>query len=303
MPEAAAAWTPWAPAACRPSFSEAGFKETIDGGQMFRWNWVAEGSYWQGVWGSNLARLRLLHDGQVEWSVPVGNATDQPASLFKLIGLDRNYAELFDTLPWRSDPVLASAMEQYRGLRMVHQPLGEALLGFLCSSMKRIPQIKEVMELLAARFGAEIAFGIKALPDWDTLAKISEAELRQCKLGYRARYIHQTARWLQSHPGFLDEIAGMPYLPARSALTQLPGVGVKIADCVLLYGGGKLESFPVDTWIIKAMADFYGLSGWTPEQIAHFGRVHFGSLAGLAQQYLFAFARLRSKQVLQSEQR
>lgn len=82
-----------------------------------------------------------------------------------------------------------------------------------------------------------------------------------------------------------------PYAEAKARLLELPGVGEKVADCVLLFGAGRLESFPVDTWIIKAMERRYGLAGWKPAQIAHFGRVHFGAQAGLAQQYLFAFER------------
>ena len=74
-------------------------------------------------------------------------------------------------------------------------------------------------------------------------------------------------------------------------MCELPGVGEKIADCVLLFAAGRLEAFPVDVWIFKAMAQRYGLAGWKPAQIAHFGRTHFGPLAGLAQQYLFAWER------------
>jgi len=76
---------------------------------------------------------------------------------------------------------------------------------------------------------------------------------------------------------------------------ELPGVGAKVADCVLLFGAGKLEAFPVDTWILKAMAKRYDLTGWKPDQITHFGRQHFGPLAGLAQQYLFAYERAQAR--------
>lgn len=83
----------------------------------------------------------------------------------------------------------------------------------------------------------------------------------------------------------------MDYAEARARLALLPGVGEKIADCVLLFGAGRLEAFPVDVWILKTMAARYGLAGWRPAQLAQFGRVHFGPLAGLAQQFLFAYER------------
>lgn len=110
-------------------------------------------------------------------------------------------------------------------------------------------------------------------------------------MGFRARFIHQTAQFLTAHPGWLEATEVLPYAAAKERLLSLPGVGEKIADCVLLFGAGRLEAFPVDTWILQAMAARYGLSGWKPAQVAQFGRAHFGPLAGLAQQYLFAYER------------
>ena len=91
--------------------------------------------------------------------------------------------------------------------------------------------------------------------------------------------------------GWLEETEHLPYAEAKARLLELPGVGEKVADCVLLFGAGKLEAFPVDTWVLKSLARRYGLTGWKPAPVAHFGRTHFGPLAGLAQQYLFAWER------------
>ena len=122
-----------------------------------------------------------------------------------------------------------------------------------------------------------------------------EAELRACLLGFRASYIARTAQFLAAHPGWLEETGALPYLAAKTRLCSLPGVGEKVADCVLLFGAGKLEAFPVDVWILKTLARRYGLVGWRPAQLAQFGRAHFGPLAGLAQQYLFAWERRAGK--------
>ena len=118
-----------------------------------------------------------------------------------------------------------------------------------------------------------------------------ESALRACALGFRAGYVHRTARFLAARPGWLEATEAAPYPEAKARLLELPGVGEKVADCVLLFGAGRLEAFPVDVWIIKAMTRHYGLTGWKPAQVAHFGRTHFGPLAGLAQQYLFAWER------------
>ena len=280
---------PWVHIPCVPPFSHAGLRETIDGGQMFRWQAV-DVSCWQGIWDRFAARVRIAEGGAIEAAFPDGTAEEALPALLRLLGLDQDYVGAYDSLPWRSDRVLRSAMMQFGGLRVVNQPLGEALLGFICSSTKRIPQIKECMGLLAERFGSPVAGG-QALPTWPQLAAVDEADLRGCKLGYRARYVWQTAQFLAGDPGYLTAVEAMPYEGAHAALTRLPGVGAKVADCVLLYGTRSLQPFPVDTWIIQAMAHLYGLHGWPVDHVAQFGRTHFGEFSGLAQQFLFAYAR------------
>ncbi len=205
---------------------------------------------------------------------------------------DADLQNALQRLPLASDPVLQKALSKYPGLRLLRQPLEETLLCYLCSSTKRIPQIRACCEALAFQLGESLGAGWHALPSWQTLAQADEAALRACGLGYRARFVKATAASIAAEPHFFADLAEMPYAQALGALTALPGVGQKIADCTLLYSGHSLEAFPSDTWILKAMAGAYGLTGWKPEQVAHFGRVHFGRAAGLAQQYLFESARL-----------
>ena len=290
--------------------------ELVDGGQAFRWQREPHDT-WLGVWADNIVRLRLSQADELEWSAPVALAprvkTALPAYLF-----GHDTAAALAALPWRSDAHLARCLAAFPGLTILRQPFGETLLGFLCSATKQIVQIKQMVALLAERHGAPIlppplttkpicnllsdkyALGategkdvekIHRLPTWAELAQISETELRACLLGFRARYIHQTALFIAAHSGWLDETERLPYAEAKARLCELPGVGEKVADCVLLFGASRLEAFPVDTWIIKAMARRYALEGWSPAQVAHFGRVHFGANAGLAQQYLFAYER------------
>ena len=273
-----------------PAFSHAALCETLDGGQMFRFNLSTDG-VWTGVWGGHVAKVREEGQG-IEASFPAGREVEGLPALRHLLALDRPYGDYHAALPRRIDTVLDRAMVACEGLRIVNLPLGEALLCFLCSPMKRIPQIKQVLENIARDFGPELLPGIHALPTWAELANATEEDLRGCKLGYRAHSIAGTARMLAEKPNFLNEVAALPYAEARQKLTELPGVGGKIADCVLLYSGAAdLQPFPVDTWILKAMATLYGLDGWEPEQVGQFGRTHFGDLAGLAQQFLFVYAR------------
>jgi len=264
--------------------------EILDGGQAFRWQREASDT-WLGLWEGNVARVRYGAQGWLEWSAPEALVERVARTLPAYLAADCDFAALADALPWRSDPHLARCLEEFRGLRILRQPFGETLLGFLCSATKQIVQIKQMLALLAERHGTAIVPGFHRLPTWAELAGIPETELRQCRLGFRARFISDTARFLASHSGWLEETAQLPYGAAKARLGELPGVGGKIADCVLLFGAGRFEAFPVDTWILKALARHYGLAGWKPEQAAHFGRVHFGPGAGVAQQYLFAWER------------
>ena len=284
------AWSAWQPLAGLPPLSAAVLAESLDGGQAFRWQREPDGTF-LGLWADHLARVRLASDGRAEWSAPAALAARVAPALHTYLGLDRAFPDLVDALPWRSDPHLAACLAAFPGLRILRQPFGETLLGFLCSATKQIIQIKQMMALLAERHGAEILPGVHRLPTWPELAAVPEATLRACLLGFRARYIAQTAQFLAAHPGWLEETETLPYAAAKDRLCSLPGVGEKVADCVLLFGAGRLEAFPVDVWIIRTMERRYGLTGWKPAQIAHFGRAHFGALAGLAQQFLFSFER------------
>jgi N-glycosylase/DNA lyase len=301
----AAAWSDWRPyAGWSPSLDV--LAETLDGGQSFRWSSVSSpttaagdgGGHptWTGAWSTYLAQLRL-HGGKLEWRAAAG--TREP-DLRHYLGEAVDWPVLVDSLPWRSDAHLATALAAFPNLRILRQPFGETLLCFLCSATKQIVQIKQMTALLAQRHGRPLLVpcaqppapaATHALPTWPQLATTPEAELRSCLLGFRARFISETAKFLARHPGWLEETEHLPYAAAKERLLELPGVGEKVADCVLLFGAGRLEAFPVDTWVLKSLARRYGLTGWKPAQVAHFGRTHFGPLAGLAQQYLFAWER------------
>ncbi|MCF3652534.1 DNA-3-methyladenine glycosylase 2 [Synoicihabitans lomoniglobus] len=323
-------WTPWTPLDGAPTFPPAVLAEQLDGGQAFRWHRQPDDS-WQGQWSTHLARLRLapgragspsppLQSPQptdskaassptappstpltspqhLEWSAPIATAPTTEPALRHYLACDDTTAAI---LPTASDPHLATCVAAYPGLRILRQPFGETLLGFLCSATKQIVQIKQMIALLAERHGAPLPpaachlLGDKlprALPTWAQLATVTEADLRACQLGFRARYIKGTADMLAAEPDWLATTAQLPFTAAKTRLLSLPGVGEKIADCVLLFGLGHHAAFPVDTWMIKAMTRRYGLDGWSPAQVAHFGRVHYGPAAGLAQQYLFAWER------------
>jgi N-glycosylase/DNA lyase len=286
-------WSDWTdlPDSCRTD--PRTLAEILDGGQAFRWQAGETEGDWTGQWEQCLVRLRLNHNGRLQWRTPLVNGlplcTREQVETY--LGFDRDWEAIVDVLPCRSDPHLARCLRDFPGLRILGQPLSETLLGFLCSATKQIVQIKQMMALLARRHGVQFLPGVYRLPTWKEIAAASEKELRACLLGFRARYIHETAMFLTANPGWLEETGRADYPVAKERLCQLPGVGEKVADCVLLYGGGKLEAFPVDVWILRTLELRYGLNGWKPAQLASFGRIHFGRYAGVAQQFLFAWER------------
>ena len=286
-------WSPWRRLDLEHRFTAESLRETLDGGQAFRWRWLEEVQAWRGIFAEHAVELRLATStaaGPLEYRA-VTEPTAAHSALRQYLGMARELQGHLARLPLSSDPVLATAVASCPGLILLRQPFAETLLEFILSSTKQIPQIRQCCENLATRFGTPLAPGIHALPTWERLAATSEHELRACALGFRAAYVHETALYLAAHPGWLHHVETAPYAEAKTALCELPGVGEKVADCALLFGAGRLEAFPVDVWILRTLAEHYGLHGWRPAQLAHFGRVHFGPFAGLAQQYLFAAAR------------
>ncbi|MCH2387424.1 MAG: DNA-binding protein [Opitutales bacterium] len=282
-------WTDWTPLPLATPFTQEALRETLDGGQAFRWQFLEMESCWQGIWGRFVARVVLDQDERLLYRIPEELMPQAAEALKNYFLSDTNWGKIADRLPWRSDRELAQAIEAYSGLRLLNQPFPETLLGFLCSATKQIPQIKLLCHKLADSLGEEILpGGPLALPTWEKLAQTSEASLRSLGLGFRAKNIKKTADAIAKDPAVLLRIEHLPYHEAHAALLDFPGVGSKVADCALLFGARMYEAFPVDTWILKVLEKRYGLNDWKKVQLEAFGRIHFGPYAGYAQQYLFA---------------
>lgn len=267
--------------------------EILAGGQCFLWVRSEQDGSWVGVHEDRVYRLRITPSKLLDWKLLYGEPQGCSQAIRVLFAVETDFAKLTDSLPWRSDTVLEEAVRAFPGLRILAQPVGQTLLSFLLSPLKRIDQIRSGLLECARRFGNPLGGGFFSPPTWDRLARISETELRRCGIGYRAKSIHATALFLADHPEFLPNLSRLGTKEAREQLTTLPGVGRKIADCVLLFGLQRLEAFPVDTWISRELTSSYQLEGFNETQLQAFASAHFGRAAGFAQQFLFANARRR----------
>jgi len=262
---------------------------TLGSGQAFGWRCGDAG--WTGVVDGRWVRLRAA-PGQI------AAETAAPAAdwqwLRHYLQLDVNLPEVLAAFP-RDDPALQAAVRACAGLRLLRQEPWECLASFICSSSKQIAQIKQITALLSRRFGEPLPVPPGAEPAWSfpgyaRLAAVSETDLRECKLGFRAPYLRGTAQVLAAGEADLGRLSRLSLDEAREELLRLPGVGLKIADCVLLFAYGFPEAFPVDVWIMKALRrHYFPRRSVSPARLRRFIRAHFGPRAGYAQQYLFHY--------------
>jgi N-glycosylase/DNA lyase len=207
------------------------------------------------------------------------------------VDLDAIIATFPDDLPMRE------AVGACRGLRLLRQDPWECLASFICSSTKQIVQIRQIIARLCERFGDAVAVPMGerpafTFPNAERIAAATEQELRACLMGFRAPYLKGTAGIIASGAVSLERLATVPVEEARAALMELPGVGRKIADCVLLFAYGFPASFPIDVWVLRALRELY-FSGRRPtmQRLRQFSEIHFGPHGGYAQQYLFHYMR------------
>jgi N-glycosylase/DNA lyase len=265
---------------------------TLDSGQAFRWQPL--GDAWEGVIAGRWVRLTLLPRGlRAELAEPSGDWR----WLTHYLRLDEDLDAVLAAFP--PDPPLLAATRACAGLRLLRQEPWECLASFLLSSSKQIVQIRQIVALLCERFGEPVAVPTGhapafAFPTPGRIAACSEAELRACKMGFRARYLRETARLVADGKINLVALAGCSLSEARARLMALPGIGPKIADCVLLFTCGFERAFPVDVWVARVLRQLYFPGRRvTLRALRAFSENHFGPRAGYAQQYLFHYMRTR----------
>lgn len=211
----------------------------------------------------------------------------------RYFNLTPHFDTLLASLP--PDPWLQKAQAEVTGLRCVREPWWECTANFICSSLKQITQIEQINQNLRLNFGQPITgTPFHRFPSAETLASLSEQDLRNCKLGYRARHLHRAAQKVAGGLITWDSLARLPLNEASLELQKLDGVGEKVANCILLYAGNYFDAFPFDVWVYRLMHQLY-----YPKQrlmpahstLEKKSKQLFGPHRGLAQQYLFHWFR------------
>jgi N-glycosylase/DNA lyase len=266
---------------------------TLASGQAFRWR--ERDGWWHGVIAGHWLRLRQVDDGILVHTT----AHVEIASLRHYLQTEIDLASVLASFP--DDEPMRASVAACGGLRLLRQEPWECLASFILSSTKQIVQIQQIVALLCERFGERLIVPtghepMFAFPTAERIAACAESDLRGCKMGFRAPNLLRTAKMIAGGEVDLQQLHSLTVEAARAELLKFPGVGNKIANCVLLFAYGFQKAFPVDVWVMKALRELYfPKRRVSAKRIARFTATHFGPNAGYAQQYLFHYMRTRDR--------
>jgi len=260
-------------------------EKTLNCGQVFHWEKTGAG--FVGAIGATAVYVEQQGD-----KVLFKGATAKLVANY--FSLDHPLAEICHSFP--RDSSMTAARDFCRGLRIMRQPRWECLATFICSSMKQVAHIRQISLALRKTFGArKMIYGshVYDFPGAARLVASTEKELRACSLGYRAKHLLATARLVAHGEATLEKWSKLPDELLRERLCELPGVGAKVANCVMLFAYERLRAFPIDVWIERVLKQQYfpRKRKVTAQQLREFCDNYFGEHGGYAQQYLFHHAR------------
>ncbi len=257
-------------------------------GQCFRWDPEEDGSY------TGVAFSKAVNISCCKSTLVIKNITsDEFNSQWKYyLDLKTDYNNIKNSLSF--DQNVKTAMDFGWGIKILNQEIFECLISFIISTQNAIPRIKKIVSKFSEMYGKKLDFNGKtyyAFPTLDELSAITEDDLAPLKAGYRAAYIVDAVNKIKSGDIDLESLKNLSYTDAKKELMKIKGVGPKVADCVLLFSCGKKEAFPIDVWVKRTMQSLYLNESAKEKEISAFATDHFGQFAGVAQQYLFYYAR------------
>lgn len=247
---------------------------TLDCGQTFRWEKQNNGS-WSGV-----VKGVFLNISKTDGNIVLKNTSkkDFEDVWVNYFDFEKDYVSICNKL--KEDKLIAPTVDEYYGIRIVNQDSWEALCSFVISQQNNIKRIKGIISRLCRTYGDEICSGFYSFPSAEKLSTLTVEDFERLGTGYRAKYLEKLSKDVASGKIDLNKIKSLSLDEARKELLNIYGVGIKVANCALLFGFGFYDAFPVDVWMKRVMEYYpHGL----PEC--------FNGIGGIAQQYLFHWAR------------
>lgn len=272
--------------------------QTLECGQCFNFEKLDDGSFVVIAFG------KALHVKQDKNELIFMNANDKDIEKIWIpyFDLENNYGKIKRSII-KADNNLKPIIDEYYGIHILKQDFVETLISFIISQNKNITNIKQIVRRICEMYGkkAGIIEGRQyyAFPSLKALNGISERDFRELRVGFRAPYLRDAVDKLYSKEITENQLINMSYEEAKDKLISIKGVGDKVANCVLLFGLGFTNAFPVDVWIKRIMEDLYFHEDTNKDIIETFGKEKFGQYGGYAQQYLFIYAQNKSKKSLQ----
>lgn len=270
-------------------------KDIFECGQCFRFNKQEDESY-TGVVGNNVINVKKIDNEIHIKSVGQDNLEELIVNYFDL---NRDYEQIKDKLS-KIDENMQKSISYGKGIRILNQDLWETIISFIISANNNIPRIKGIIDRMSERYGKKIIFEGKeyyTFPTIDELSKASVEDLRALGLGFRDVRVYETTKMIKNKEVDLEQLKNeKDFNKVRNTLLTLPGVGPKVADCILLFSTLKRwEAFPIDVWVRRVMNELYiknpDETKVKKEEIEKIAYEKFGNLAGIAQQYLFYWKR------------
>ncbi|MCL2321726.1 MAG: 8-oxoguanine DNA glycosylase [Oscillospiraceae bacterium] len=265
-------------------------KHVFDCGQCFRWNKQIDSNY-IGIAYNKVIELSKKDDDLFIYNIDEKEFIDLWSDYFDL---KRDYSKIKEKLS-SEDEILKKAIPFGCGIRILNQDPLETIISFIISANNRIPMIKRCIENISRRFGETIEYRGKiyyAFPSIDELKDAKEEDFKDLGAGFRAKYIKDTVSKIYNKEFDIDEAKKMEDEECHIKLQELSGVGAKVSDCIMLFSMKKYSAFPVDVWVKRAMNVFYNApENMSLNKIRKFAQERFGNNSGIAQQYLFYYAR------------
>ena len=270
-------------------------KDIFDCGQCFRWNKEEDDSY-TGVFECNVINVSKSGEDVIFKGICKGDIEEVCRKYFDI---DRDYESIKKKLS-KIDEHMKKSIEYGKGIRILNQNLWETIISFIISANNNIPRIKGIIERISEGYGEEIEYNGKkyyTFPTVEQLSKASVSDLRKLGLGFRDVRVYETTQIILNKQVDLEYLQNeKDFNKVRETLLILPGVGPKVADCILLFSTLKRwEAFPIDVWVRRVMNELYikneDETKVDKKQIEKIAYEKFGDLAGLAQQYLFYWKR------------